>query len=51
MNNNSINLFDYYNNFANLRIFNLTDVGDFEAWMCKNEPFFYFPLSNANVLE
>jgi len=42
MNNNSINLYDYYNNFANLRIFNLTNVDDFEAWMCKIEPFSIF---------
>ena len=51
MNSNSINLYDYYSNFANFHIFNLIDVGDFEAWMCKIEPFFYFPFSNANVLE
>ena len=44
MNRNSINLYYYYSNFANLRIFNLTNVGDFEAWMCKIEPFFLFSI-------
>ena len=31
MNCDSVILHYYYNNFANLHIFNLTDVSDFEA--------------------
>ena len=37
-------------NFANLHIFNLIDVNDFEVWMCKIELFFYFALSYENAL-
>ena len=31
MNGDSVNLSIYYNNFANLHIFNLIDMGDFGA--------------------
>ena len=31
MNSDSVNLHDYYSNFANLHIFSLIDVSDFGA--------------------
>ena len=43
-------LHGYYSKFANLHIFNLTNVGDFETSMCKIEHFLYFALYDANAL-
>ena len=50
MNSVSSNLHVYCNNFANIHIFSLIDVGDFRAWMCKIKHFFYFALTDANDL-
>ena len=50
MNNASVNLHCYCNNFTNLNIFNLTNVGNFGTWMCKIESIFYFALFDANAL-
>ena len=38
------------NNFVNLHIFSLIDVGNFEVWMCKIEQFFYFSFYDVNAL-
>ena len=38
------------NNFVNLHIFSLIDVGNFEVWMCKIEQFFYFAFYDVNAL-
>ena len=51
VNSINVNLHSYYNNFANLHIFNLNNVGDFGDWTCKIDTFFYFVLINANALE
>ena len=45
---NSINQC-YYSNFANLHIFNLSDMGNFGSWMCKIDIFFYFALVRAST--
>ena len=50
MNNASVNLHCYCNNFKNLNIFNLTNVGNFGTWMCKIESIFYCALFDANAL-
>ena len=51
MNSINVNLHSYYNNFANLHIFNLNNVSDFGNLTCKIDTFFYFVLINANALE
>ena len=50
MNSVDVNLHKNYNNFANLHIFSLIDVGDFWVWMCKIKHFFYFALTDTNAL-
>ena len=50
VNSVDINLRSYYNNFINLHIFSLTDMGDFECWICKIDTFFYFAMINTNAL-
>ena len=50
MNSINVNLHNYYSNFVNLQIFNLTNVGDFESWMSKIDTFFYFALIDANAV-
>ena len=40
MNNAGINLHENYSNFANLYIFNLSDIGDFELKCIKLRIFF-----------
>ena len=42
MNSVDVNLHKNYNNFANLHIFSLIDVGDFWVWMCKIKHIFLF---------
>ena len=35
-----VNLYNYSSNFANLHIFSLTNMSDFEPYICKIESFF-----------
>ena len=55
MNSVNINLHNYCNNFTNLHIVNLTDVGDFVYIYIYIEcvkviPFLYFALFDAEML-
>ena len=36
--------------FYKFTYFSLTDVGDFETWICKLETIFYYTHTNANTL-
>ena len=42
MNHANINLYNYYNNFVNLHIYNLIDTNDFGIVIGKIEFFFFF---------
>ena len=50
MNSVNINLYGYYSNFANLHIFSLTNLSDFESWKGKIEEFFYLAFSITSAL-
>lgn len=55
MNGISVNLHNYGSNFANLHIFSLTYMGDFEPYICKIVSFLFFNFfnfasSDANTL-
>ena len=50
MNNDNVNLYDYYNNYVFLHNFAWSNVGEFQTWLDKMRYFFYYISSDMSAL-